>query len=279
MNAITSLDMKNFSHYFKPRPKDCHKGDFGRILIIGGNLGYSGAVRLAGEAALRVGAGCVSIATRPEHAISLNVSCPELMCHGILKAEELNKFLEPATFVVIGPGLGTNEWSLSLLKTTLAWKDKPLLLDADALNLLSANKIQIKRSNCIYTPHPGEAARLLGISPDKIQKNRLNAINNLYTLTGGIIVLKGFRTLILSETNKVEICHAGNPGMATAGMGDVLSGIIAGLAAQNIPLNEATRLGVLTHALAGDLSASKRGERGMIASDLISRLRKIVNKV
>ena len=263
MNAIKKLNIEGLSHYLEPRPKECHKGDFGRVLIIGGNLGYSGAVRLAGEAALRVGAGCVSIATRKEHGIS--------------NEEELNKLLEPATFIVLGPGLGTDEWSLSLLKKTLTRTNTPLLLDADALNLIAINKIEMKRANCIYTPHPGEAARLLNTTTDKIQASRLLAINNLYRLLGGIIVLKGSGTLILSEINKAEICHAGNPGMATAGMGDTLSGIIAGLAAQNVPLNDATRLGVLIHALAGDLSAKESGERGMIASDLILRLRKIVN--
>lgn len=278
MNNIKELHIKSFSKYLKPRPIECHKGDFGRVLIMGGNLGYSGAVRLAGEAALRVGAGCVSIATRPEHAICLNVACPELMCHGILNAKDLNKLLEQATFIIVGPGLGIDEWSLSLLNAALSLKDKPLLLDADALNLVAINKIEMKRSNCIFTPHPGEAARLLGTTTQKIQEDRLTTINKLYALLGGIIVLKGSGSLILSEINQAEICRAGNPGMATAGMGDVLSGIIAGLAAQRIPLPDATKLGVLIHALAGDLSAKECGERGMIASDLISRLRTLVNK-
>ena len=277
-DVIKELDFEYLSKYLKPRPKECHKGDFGRVLIIGGALGYSGAVRLAGEAALRVGAGCVSIATRPEHALSLNVSCPELMCHGISNAKDLNKLLTQATFIIIGPGFGTNKWSLSLLRAALKHKDISMLLDADALNLLAATKIKMQRGNCIFTPHPGEAARLLDTSPTKIQHNRLAAINELYELLGGIIVLKGKGTLLLSEINKAEICQAGNPGMATAGMGDVLSGIIAGLAAQNIPLIDAAKLGVLVHAMAGDLSAKEMGERGMIASDLISNLRNIVNK-
>lgn len=279
MNNIKELNIKSFFKYLKPRPKECHKGDFGRILIIGGNLGYSGATRLAGEAALRVGAGCVSIATRPEHSICLNVACPELMCHGISNAKDLSQLLEQATFIIVGPGLGIDGWSLSLLKAALALKDKPLLLDADALNLVAINKIQMKRENCIFTPHPGEAARLLETTPQKIQLNRITMINKLYELLGGIIVLKGSDSLILSEINNVEICRAGNPGMATAGMGDVLSGIIAGLAAQHIPLSDATKLGVLIHAMAGDLSAKESGERGMIASDLISKLKKIVNKI
>jgi len=277
MNDIKVLDVKYLSQYLKPRPKECHKGNFGRVLIIGGSLGYSGAVRLAGEAALRVGAGCVSIATRPEHAVSLNVSCPELMCHGISNVKALNQLLEQATFIVIGPGLGTNKWSLSLLQRVLEYKDKSMLLDADALNLLTVTKIKMKRDNCIFTPHPGEAARLLHTTPQKTQQNRLAAINELHDLLGGVIVLKGSGTLILSEINQAEICNAGNPGMATAGMGDVLSGIIAGFAAQNIPLKDAAKLGVLVHAIAGDLSASKKGERGMIASDLISTLREVLN--
>lgn len=277
MNVIKELDVRYLMNYLKPRPKECHKGDFGRVLIIGGDLGYSGAVRLAGEAALRVGAGCVSIATHAEHAISLNTSCPELMCHGISKDNDLNKLLEQATFIVIGPGLNTNQWSLSLLNMALKHKDKSMLLDADALNLLAVTKIKMQRENCIVTPHPGEAARLLNTTSQKIQQNRLTAINELYELLGGTIVLKGTGTLISSGINQVEICHAGNPGMATAGMGDVLSGTIAGLAAQRIPLNDAAKLGVLVHAMAGDLSASGKGERGMIASDLILSLRSVVN--
>lgn len=278
MNIIKELTLKSFSNYLKPRPKTCHKGDFGRVLIIGGNLGYSGAVRLAGEAALRVGAGCVSIATRPEHAICLNVACPELMCHGILNVNDLKQLLEQATFIIVGPGLGMDEWSLSLLNAALLMNDKPLLLDADALNLVAIHKIKIKRSNCIFTPHPGEAARLLETTPRAIQEDRLTMIHKLHELLGGIIVLKGSDSLILSKINQAELCRFGNPGMATAGMGDVLSGIIAGLSAQHIPLPDATKLGVLIHALAGDLSAKERGERGMIASDLISKLRTIVNR-
>lgn len=277
MNVTKELDIQRLSQYLKPRPKICHKGDFGRVLIIGGDLGYSGAVRLAGEAALRVGAGCVSLATRPEHAVSLNTSCPELMCHGIFNGKELNKLLEKATFIVVGPGLGTSKWGLSLLHAALKQKDTPMLLDADALNLLAAAKVRMQRENCVFTPHPGEAARLLGTTPQIIQQHRLVALNKLHELLGGIIVLKGAGTLVLSEKNKPDICYAGNPGMATAGMGDILSGIIAGLAAQKIPLNDATKLGVLVHAIAGDSSAAEKGERGMIASDLIAYLRNIVN--
>ena len=277
MNNIKELDVPYLLKYLKKRPQECHKGDFGRVLVVGGALGYSGAVRLAGEASLRVGAGCVSIATNKIHAVSLNVSCPELMCHGITKTSDINKLLDNTTFIVIGPGLGTNQWGLSLLKAVSKRHDKPILFDADALNLIAQNNIKINSSNCIFTPHPGEAARLLNTSAQVIQNNRLIAIHQLYARLGGVIILKGANTLIQSNMGIVEVCRAGNPGMATAGMGDVLSGTIAGLAAQNIPLSDAAKLGVLVHAMAGDASALEQGERGMMASDLMPYLRRIVS--
>ncbi len=277
MNTIKAIDTQYLSQFLMPRKRECHKGDFGSVLIVGGDLGYSGSVRLAGEAALRVGAGCVIVATRAEHAFSLTTSCPELMCHGISSLKALNKLLDKASFIVVGPGLGTSKWSLSLLNAVLKYQNKSILLDADALNILSVTKIKIKRDHFIFTPHPGEAARLLHTTPKKIQQNRLLAINQLYDLLGGVVLLKGAGTLLLSSSRQIEMCLAGNPGMATAGMGDVLSGVIAGLAAQNIPLYDAAKLGVLVHAMAGDLSAFEKGERGMIASDVISKLRSVVN--
>ncbi len=273
---INALDLNVFSHYLTPRSRESNKGDFGKILIIGGDLGFSGAVRLAGEAALRVGAGCVSIATHPHNAPTLNVSRPELMCHGILSADELKKLFIPATVVVIGPGLGKNSWGKSLLEFVLAENDKPLLLDADALNYLATHSPAPKKKNWVLTPHPGEAARLLKITTEEVQKNRLHSVQQLHEIFGGTIVLKGSGSLVMSDETGVEICLAGNPGMATAGMGDVLSGVIGGLIAQGIPLVDAARLGVLIHAMAGDLAAAQ-GERGMIASDLMPYLRKLVN--
>ena len=279
MNDLKEFDVSALLDYLKPRPKDCHKGDFGRVLIIGGNVGYSGSVRLTGEAALRVGAGCVSIATHPKHAHTLNDSCPELMCHAVANSLELEPLLEWATFIIIGPGLGMDEWGQTLLTTALKKSTIPTLLDADALNILSLAQITVQRDHCIFTPHPGEAARLLHLTSQTIQQNRVEAIHALHKLLGGAIILKGAQTLVLShEMKTAEFCSAGNPGMATAGMGDVLSGIISGLAAQGMPLVIAAKLGVLIHAMAGDISAKAQGERGMIASDVIAQLRKLVNK-
>jgi hydroxyethylthiazole kinase-like uncharacterized protein yjeF len=245
------------------------------VLIVGGNMGYSGAVRLAGVAALRVGAGLVSIATHPQHADFLNGSRPELMCHGIKNANELNALSDKADVIILGPGLGQTDWSRTLLQTILHC-DKPLVVDADALNLIALNPI--KKSNWILTPHPGEAARLLNLSTKEIQHDRMAAIKALQKKFGGVCILKGNGSLVMGENQIPAICEAGNPGMATAGMGDVLSGVIGGLLAQQIPLEISAKLAVLIHAMAGDLAA-RQGERGMIASDLFMFLRELVNPV
>lgn len=271
---MQTLALKKFRSYLSPRPRDFDKGKAGHVLIVGGSPGFSGATLLAAEAALRTGAGLVSIATHPAHAAVLNVNRPEVMCHKIESPEELSPLLLRANIIVLGPGLGQTEWS-RMLFTTVLHSEKPLLLDADALNLLA--KHPLKKSNWVLTPHPGEAARLLQCSITDIQADRVAAIQKLQELYGGTCVLKGAGTLVLAEQpDTIAICKAGNPGMATAGMGDVLSGVIGSLLAQGLPLEIAAKLGVLIHALAGDRTA-KRGQRGMIAADLMIELRMLVN--
>lgn len=169
-HPLTALKLSQFSHLLKPRLPDSNKGNFGRILVVGGDYGFSGAPRMAGEAALRVGAGLVSIATRPENALVMNADRPELMCHGVSNSNQLTPLLEKATVVILGPGLGQNAWSQQLFDTTLK-SNKPLLvIDADGLNLLSTNPIHY--DNWILTPHPGEAAKLLKTTAEAIQHNR-----------------------------------------------------------------------------------------------------------
>jgi NAD(P)H-hydrate epimerase len=265
--------MAQFSQYLKPRPRDSHKGLFGHVLVVGGDYGFSGATRLTAEAALRVGAGLVSIATRPEHALTLNIMRAEIMCHGIRHAKDLMPLLSKATVIVLGPGMGQSSWAKKLFTQVLKSK-KLLVIDADALNLLA--KKCLTYTNWILTPHPGEAARLLNMTSDAIQQDRPAAIIKLQKKYKGVSVLKGAGTLILEGDGIPALCDAGNPGMATAGMGDVLSGVIAGLIAQGIPLIIAAKLGVLVHAKAGDLAA-KEGERGLIAMDLFPYLRQLVN--
>ena len=268
------IDLQHYEHYLMPRERDAHKGQLGHVLVVGGAPGMSGAVRLAGEAALRVGAGRVSIATHVNHASTLNLTCPELMCHGIESLEQFQVLLQRATVIAIGPGLGRDAWGRSLLECSLEITDRPMVFDADALFHLPHIPYTAQAYH-IFTPHPGEAAYLLNQSTENIQKDRRQSLQELINHYSAVMVLKGQHSLI-GEGQQSYLCHAGNPGMATAGMGDVLTGIIAGLCAQKIPALDASCLGVLLHAMAGD-RAAQHGERGMIASDLFPFLRPLVN--
>lgn len=256
------------------RARAGHKGDYGHVLIIGGEQGMPGAARMAGEAAYRVGAGLVSIATREMHASLLNMARPELMCYGVESTKDLKPLLERATVAVIGPGLGQNSWGQMMLKAVLD-TSHPLIIDADALNLIA--KQPRRHGRWIMTPHPGEASRLLARSVEEIQANRFAAVHDLQRRYDGIAVLKGNGTLVCSGDPPLGLCTAGNPGMASGGMGDVLSGTIAGLLAQNLTLDEAAHLGVSIHAMAGDRAAREGGERGLLAGDLMLYLRRLAN--
>jgi NAD(P)H-hydrate epimerase len=240
---------------------------------------------MAGEAAIRSGAGLVSIATRPEHAVLINVHQPELMCHGIDQKSDLLPLLDKADVVVLGPGLGQDEWARMLFDTVMQ-SNLPLILDADGLNILA--KQPFERANWVLTPHPGEAARLLNGSVKEVQDDRFYAIEQICQRYGAIGVLKGCGTLvycgkgIYSEKagsggdGDMHLCDAGNPGMASGGMGDVLTGIIAAFAAQFHDLAGAARAGVYVHAHAADLAAAE-GERGLLASDLYQHIRRLIN--
>lgn len=257
------------------RRRDAHKGAYGHVLVIGGDSGMSGAVQMAAEAALRIGAGLVSVATRQEHAIALNNNRPELMCHGVKKASDLTPLFERATVIVVGPGLGKQSFGKEMLEAVLQ-QDLPKVIDADALNLLAENPRQT--ANAVLTPHPGEAARLLEFDGgEQVQRNRFEAINRLQKSYDGVCVLKGAGTLIKADDDLVHLCRYGNPGMASGGMGDVLSGVIGGLIAQQLSLLEAAIKGVYIHAAAADKAADEGGERGLLAMDVVKELRFILN--
>lgn len=268
-----TLNIKSLQRLLPHRPADAHKGLFGHVLVIGGDYGYAGAVHMAGEAALRVGAGLVSIATRTEHAALISSTRPELMCHGVHHSADLQKLLARATVIVLGPGLGQSTWAQELFNTVLT-TPQPKIIDADGLNLLANHPY--KREDWILTPHVGEAARLLNCTTEEIQQHRLTATQELQIKFDGIVILKGMGTLVAAERS-ISICKAGNPGMASGGMGDVLSGVIGGLLAQGLSLAQAAELGVCIHATAGDLAAKAGGQRGLLASDLMPYLRKLVN--
>ncbi len=272
--AAERLSLAALSALLAPRPRTAHKGHHGHVLVVGGEHGMMGAALLAAEAALRSGAGLVSVASRAAHAPLFSVARPELMAHGIERGSELTPLLARANVVAIGPGLGQAQWGRALLGYLL---DTPhaLVVDADALNLLAAEPA--RREDWIITPHPGEAARLLGIGTAAVQQDRYAAVRELQARYGGVVVLKGAGTLVCDTAGRVGVCGGGNPGMAGGGMGDVLTGVIAGLRAQGLPAADAAALGVLLHAEAGDRAARAGGERGLLASDLLGSLRPLLN--
>ncbi len=267
------MDDAQLMSLLPPRSRDAHKGDFGHVLVVGGGPGMPGAARLCGEAALRSGAGRVSIATHPEHAALISAACPELMSHAISSAKELTQLIEKIDVIAFGPGLGHTDWARELY-AVVSESSKPAVWDADALNLLAARPGSAEHR--VITPHPGEAATLLGISTAEVQSDRPAALASLSAKYGGVTVLKGAGTLISSTSSPPFICTTGNPGMAAPGMGDVLTGVIAALLAQGLSLQNAANGGVELHARAGD-AAALGGERGMLASDLISALPGIAN--
>ena len=271
--AVRRISRKIVGVALPRRKRDAHKGDFGHLLLIGGGPGMPGAVRLCGEAALRSGAGRVSIATHPGHHAEIAAGRPELMCHAVDSLADIGELLKSITTIAIGPGLGTSAWAQKLFDTTMK-SDLPMVLDADALNMLA--KSDRRDDHWILTPHPGEAARLLGCSTAEVQADRRSAVRKLHKKYGGTAVLKGHGSLVSSIAGPAWLCTGGNPGMAAPGMGDVLTGIIGALLAQGVPPELAAVAGVDVHARAGDAAAAG-GERGMLASDLLQELKACVN--
>lgn len=264
----------------RQRKRNSHKGSFGRVLAVGGVSGMSGAIRLCGEAALRSGAGRVTLATDPAHAAMVNLGRPELMVNAIGSAADLLSTLDTDFVVAVGPGLGMVDWSTSLLQTCLE-SALPLVVDADGLNLLALRSLQtpVYRDNWVLTPHPAEAARLLGCEVADIQQDRVSSAVDIARRFGACVVLKGCGSVVADPGGAYAICSAGNPGMATAGSGDVLTGIVVALLAQGLSSFDAARAGVLAHAMAGDFAANKLGEVAMMAGDIIDELPQVWKSV
>ena len=289
-----------------PRARDCHKGDNGKVAIVGGDLGMPGSIRLASEACLRAGAGLVAVVSQPEHLSVVVGSRPEVMftstfCelsdqsddHTALPiSERVQHLLKWADVIVLGPGLGTRRWGEALFATVLneikgeasdnsaldtnsrkGLVPPPLVVDADGLNLLSQQPQHYP--HWILTPHPAEAARLLGVDTEQIEQNRFAAVKALQQKYGGVVLLKGAGTLITDGAQCI-VAPVGNPGLASAGCGDVLSGIIGALLGQGLDKMQAAIAGVVIHGCAAD-DAAKLGERGMLASDLMRHIRHWVN--
>ena len=254
------------------RSATAHKGTHGRLLVAGGNQGMPGSVRLAGEAALRAGAGLVHIATHERHADTMALHFPPLMCSAVGNASSLRRWIQWADAVVAGPGLGTDDWASEVMHTVGEFNG-PTVLDADGLNLIARSPDV--RSNRILTPHPGEAARLLDTDVGSVEADRFAAAQALVENYGGVCVLKGPGTIV-TDGNTCSVSALGNAGMATAGTGDALAGIIGALLAGGLSPIEAARTGVALHGRAGDLAA-KNGMIGMTSLDLVDAIREAAN--
>ncbi len=267
----------NLRGLLAPRRRSAHKGSFGHVLVVGGDRGMPGAVRLAGEAALRTGVGLVTLATHTAHAPGVNADRPELIVVGVNGAADLAPLLARARVVAIGPGLQRNSWGGKLFTAALD-AHRPLVVDADALHWLAQEPARY--DSWVLTPHPGEASSLIGSTTEAVQADRFAAARAIADKFGGVCVLKGAGTVVCSAGDVTfDVCDAGNPGMATAGMGDVLTGVIAALLAQGLAPRDAARLGVWLHARAGDDAAAHGGEIGLLASDLFTPLRALVNQL
>lgn len=274
--VLTRLVDADIAAALPVRALSSHKGSHGRALLIGGGPGMLGAIQLAGTACLRAGAGLVRIATRPEHAAAIAAARPELICHGVADHQQLEDLLRHSDVVGIGPGLGRDVWARRLLAAALEC-GKPLLLDADALNLLAESPHRLP-AGTLLTPHPGEAARLLHTDAATVQGDRLAALQALVTGTQAVVALKGAGTLVGAPGQVPAICPRGNPGMATAGMGDVLAGAALGILAQCRDPWRALRAAVLAHAQAGDECAAQLGTRGLLAGDVAAMLPRCINR-
>lgn len=268
-----TLNAQTLAH-LPARAPSAHKGQFGHVLLIGGDRGFGGSISLSAQAALRTGAGLVSLATRPEHVVAALTRLPEVMTLGVSSANQLMGVLAQASVLVVGPGLGQAAWGRSLLSAAAQAK-MPQVWDADALNLLSNAGFELA-SGSVLTPHPGEAARLLGISTEQVQADRPAAVRALVKKYSVVCVLKGAGTLVAGLDGELAICNHGHPAMATAGLGDVLAGVTGALLAQGMSAFDAACLAVWLHARAGE----QQGQlgRGLAASDLIPAIRQLLEE-
>lgn len=270
--ACHGLSARQISQLIPPRRANSHKGHYGHVLVIGGDAGFGGAAILTAQAAVSCGAGKVSLFSRNEHTTAMLSRQPEVM----VSSEDCASLLNAASVIAIGPGLGTKSWGQALMVQALA-TDKPMLLDADALNFLAGLSQQqqagYKRQNWVLTPHPGEAARLLNCSSQDIQHDRLAAVRKLHQQFGGVILLKGAGTLICDQHGETSLLAAAHPALASGGMGDVLSGVIAALLAQGLNGRDACQVAAWLHLHSAASLVRQQQQPWLLASDLIHQLK------
>jgi NAD(P)H-hydrate epimerase len=274
-----------------PRPADAHKGTFGHLLVLAGSPGKSGAAAMASQAAMRCGTGLVTLAAPESLNTILASKLTEVMCEpfpetdartlGRKAMERLAAFSEGKTALALGPGLSTHPETCEMVRELARDEERPMLLDADALNALAGHLDLLRgcRGPRLLTPHPGEMARLLGIDSESVNHDRIGAARSFAASHGVVVVLKGAHTVIASPDGEIRVNTTGNAGMASGGMGDALAGIIAGFLAQGVPLMEAGSLGVYLHGLAADRAARERGLVGLLASDVIDRIPRTIDEM
>lgn len=280
---VRILTRENMRELVQPRTSDSHKGDFGRVALVAGSLGKTGAAHLSALGALKSGAGLVTVATPRSVLPIVAAMAPEYMTEplsedaaGGVAAEAAERVLAmPADVVAIGPGLGSGEPVREFVKTLLARSGVPLVLDADALNAFADHPSLLRGRDgldVIITPHPGEMARLAGVSTAEVQARRVEVARAFATSHQVYVILKGHRTLVATPEGHVSINLTGNPGMATGGSGDVLTGMVAAWFAQLLDAEAAACLAVYLHGLAGDLAEADEGEQAVVASDILGHL-------
>jgi hydroxyethylthiazole kinase-like uncharacterized protein yjeF len=273
-----AIARKQVAAFLKPRPRDSHKGLFGSVTVIGGSRGMVGAALLAGRAALKMGAGCVHVGMLADNAPVVDMTQPELMLQSAMDALKSTK----SSVLVVGCGLGQSPAAQKVLYDALLL-EVALVLDADALNIIAMRPdlrgmLHTRKNPSVFTPHPGEASHLLACSTEEVQKDRAAAVRELARHLGGSVVLKGAGSLCVTSNGKLHINHTGNPGMSSAGMGDVLSGMIGAFIAQGLSPDEALLLGVHLHGAAGDELARQQATIGMSAAEVIEWARWLLNR-
>ncbi len=270
------------------RRKNSHKGDFGHIFILAGSPRFSGAAALCSEAAMRAGAGLVTLGVpqglnnaiikiKPKEVMTLPLPQTKEGTLNLSGYKMIGDFSKDIDVLVVGPGLGKDKSTQALTRKVIAYINKPMVIDADGLNALAGHLDSLKGIK-ILTPHPGEMARLLGVNIAKVQRDRKGIAKNFAKKHKVTVVLKGHDTVVVDYKNNLYINKTGNPGMATAGSGDVLSGIIAAFLGQGLGAFEAAKYGVYLHGFAGDLAAEEKTEISLIASDIIGKIPEVIKK-
>jgi ADP-dependent NAD(P)H-hydrate dehydratase / NAD(P)H-hydrate epimerase len=255
------------------READTHKGTYGHLLVVAGSAGKTGAAVMAGQSAMRAGAGLVTIATTAEAGPLVESRCMEVMVE-TLACERVDDLLDGKRAVALGPGLSTAEGISALAASLLGALEVPAVIDADGINILASEPGVLGRvsSPLVLTPHPGEMARLTGKSVPDIQADRIGAARDAASIFRAVIALKGARTVVAAPDGRVFVNPTGNPGMASGGMGDVLTGLVGGFLAQGLPALDATLLAVHLHGLAGDRGAARLGQHALVATDVLAEV-------